>query len=367
MSEYILGSFNMFKFTRQSGPEVKKSYNRIAAIIRDAKFDIVSMQEVFSEAAVRELVFVLNNGAQGPWQCSWDEPKKTTNKQAREGYAFVWNTRRLDKVATRLENGSIRIFEPQIINQYKKEIIRTGKKGLLRNPFYGRFAPRNAQGESHQFELRIINAHIMYSKSVDDREIYDLADVEMRKNEYTLLSQVILSKIDLKRYGLDDVKTHLNAYTILMGDYNLNIDNCPISIGTNRNPPPYLPASGRNFITLLSDGRQQREIVTIQDEKTSLIRLPQDPAMDKKYIGEAHYRNNYDHFTFDSRKFRAYNLNASAHRINVIEDNPQYGINVPISNYFQGDFRKYHDEVSDHLPVMMKISINPRRTRRNEL
>lgn len=363
MGEYVLGSFNMFKLSRQSGPETKKSYNMIADIIRDAKFDIVAMQEVFSEEAVKMLTSALNYGSEAPWKCSWDEPKKTTSKQAREGYAFVWNSNRLDKAATMLDDGSIRIFEPRIINQYRKEIISTGRKELLRNPYYGRFAPRNSRGESYGFEFRVINAHIMYKKDADGKEKFDLSDVAMRKNEYTLLSQVILPKIDLKRYGLEDednngVKTHLNAYTVLMGDYNLNIEKKP------QNPYPYLPES---FITILPDGKKRRmnsDIVTIQDEKTTLIRLPQNPEDDAQFEGEKHYRNNYDHFTYDSGKFKTYHLNADAHRVNAIEESSIYGVNVPVSEYFNGDFRKYHDEVSDHLPVMMKISIDQRRTRR---
>lgn len=360
MGEYVLGSFNMFKFSRQSGPETKKSYNIIADIIRDAEFDIVSMQEVFSKEAVKMLVSVLNYGAKEPWKYSWDEPKKTSNKQAREGYAFVWNSKRLDKAATKLDNGSIRVFEPRIINQYRKEIIRTGRKELLRNPYYGRFAPRNAERESYGFELRIINAHIMYTKSVDDEGKFDLSDVAMRKNEYALLSQVILPKIDLKRYGLEDedcngVKTHLNAYTVLMGDYNLNIEKKP------QNPYPYLP--GHSFIAHFLDGKVKSDIVTIQDEKTTLIRLPQNPEDDALATGEKHYRNNFDHFTLDKAKFDAYNLNVDAHRVNAIEESPLYGVNVPVAKHFNGDFRRYHDEVSDHLPIMMKISINPRRTR----
>lgn len=359
MSEYILGSFNMFKFSRQGGPETNKSYSVIADIIRDAKFDLVSMQEVFSKEAVKMLVSVLNNGAGVPWKYSWDEPKKTLNKQAREGYAFIWNSNRLDKVATKLADGSIRIFEPRIINQYRKEIIRTGRNELLRNPYYGRFAPRNARGESYGFELRIINAHIMYKKSVDDKDKFDLSDVKMRKNEYALLSQVILPKIDLKRYGLEDedgngVKTHLSAYTVLMGDYNLNIEKKP------QNPYPYLPGS---FIVYFPDGKMKSEIITIQDEKTTLRTLPKNPADDAKFLGEEHYRNNADHFTYDRTKFDTYNVNVDAHRINVIEESLLYGVNVPISKYFNGDFRRYHDEVSDHLPVMMKISMNPRRVR----
>ena len=51
-----------------------------------------------------------------------------------------------------------------------------------------------------------------------------------------------------------------------------------------------------------------------------------------------------------------------AHRVNVVENNP-IGINVSISNEFKGDYKKYIEKVSDHLPVMMRLEINPRRSR----
>ena len=364
MDEYILGSFNMFKFSRQGNPESGKSYDTIAKIFEEAKFDNVSLQEVFDRKAVQDLVDVLNKKTSGKWSYSWDEPKRTTNKQAREGYAFIWNTRRLDKVATRLDDGSIREFEPRIVNQYRKDIISTGRKELLRNPYYGRFAPRNKRNESYGFELRIINAHIMFKKTDDDKDTFDLSDVAMRKNEYALLSQVILPKIDMKRYGVEDednkgVKSHLHTYTVLMGDYNLNIDN-RVENPLNPNRYPYL---AKSFIVWLPDGTKKHEIVTVQEEKTSLIRLPSSAQDDELFPSELHYSNNYDHFTYDKVKLDDYKVGVAAHRVNVIEDNPSFGVNIPVSKNFEGDFRKYHDTVSDHLPVMMKLTVNPRRTR----
>lgn len=364
MDEYILGSFNMFKFSRQGSPEAGKSYETIAKIFQDAKFDIVSVQEAFDKKAVKDLVDVLNKKTRGKWDYSWDEPKRTTNKQAREGYAFIWNTKRIDKVATRLDDGTIREFHPRIVNQYRKDIISTGRKELLRNPYYGRFAPRNGRGESCDFELRMINAHIMFKKTGDDKDSFDLSDVAMRKNEYAILSQVILPKIDMKKYGKEDeddqgVPSHLHAYTVLMGDYNLNIDN-RMDNPLYANRYPYLSQS---FIAWLPDGSKKHEIVTVQEEKTSLIRLPASPQDDEMFPCELHYSNNYDHFTYDKVKMDRYKTVVVAHRVNVIEENSEYGVNVKVSNEFNGDFRKYHDTVSDHLPVMMKLTVEPRRAR----
>ena len=267
---YILGSFNMYKFSRQSGSETKKSYETIARIIQDSKFDLIAMQEVFNKEAVRELTGKLNC-ISGEWDFSWAEPKKTRNKQAREGYAFVWNKNRLDKVRTKMADGSFRVFEPRIVNQYGKSIIRTGKKELIRNPYFGRFAPKNARGESYGFELRVINSHIMYSMTVEDSEMYSLSDVSMRKNEYALLSQVILPKIQQKIYGLEEednngVKSHVNAYTILMGDYNLNIRN-------GKNPYPYIPDKSylsNGYIIYVPKGGN---VVTVQEEKTTFKKI----------------------------------------------------------------------------------------------
>lgn len=378
---YNIGSFNMCKFARQSGSETKKSYDVIARIICDAKFDIVAMQEVFNKEAVRELVYVLNRKSPSSWDYAWEEPKKTINKQAREGYAFVWRKDRLDKVSVRLDNGSVRIFEPRILNQYKKSLVKLGKGALIRNPYYGRFAPRNASGESYGFELRLINTHIMYSSSVVDSEYSSYSDVLMRKREYSLLSHVVLTKIDSKQYGTEEedncgVKTHLNAYTFLLGDYNLNLRSVH-----EKNPAPFIPICEE--IEELADffDLEEHKIVTIQDEKTTFHRKGENinendniqslDVNDDSVVGSAVetlktseksiYKSNYDHFTFDQKRIQRYTTIPEAHRINAVENN-SIGVDLPTVSYeFQGDYQEYISKVSDHLPIIMKLQINPRR------
>ena len=53
---YKIGSFNMFKFSFQSDSEIRKDFTKLSRIIRDNRFDIIALQEVFSPNALARLL-----------------------------------------------------------------------------------------------------------------------------------------------------------------------------------------------------------------------------------------------------------------------------------------------------------------------
>ena len=68
MSDIVIGSFNLYKFRAyESNEESRKDVGRIAEIIRDAQFDIIALQEVFNEEAVRNVVRALGS----KWEYRW--------------------------------------------------------------------------------------------------------------------------------------------------------------------------------------------------------------------------------------------------------------------------------------------------------
>ncbi len=304
---YKIGSFNMYKFTAyQSDQEIRKDLDKIANIIHTEKYDVVAMQEVFNPKAAEMVRARLGFD----WEMAWAQPP-SINRQAAEGYAYIWNKRRLQPIKTITEHGR-RTFEPRIFNQY---IIDkgSGQIPLERNPYYARFTPNGLPGGSF-FEIRLINAHIMFSSS---NEEVDLGITMMRKNEFRVLAETIYSKISDKRYG-----DNMPAYTILLGDFNLNL-NRPFT------KSPYL----EEVFEIPSAYGRGKIIRTVQ-ENLSTIKNPQN---------ESGYANNYDHFTYDLNRFSGTTIKADSV--------------AAVEKYCGGDYAKYKKEVSDHVPVSLTINL----------
>lgn len=208
---YKLGSFNMYKFQAyRSDDKIKKDLDKIAEIIYTEKFDIIAMQEIFDE---KPMNMILQRLGVSKWKGAWAKPNSRSS-QAAEGYAFMWNTDRIMLAESVTASGK-RTYYPRIYQQYKVD-KKNGQKDLVREPFYGRFKPKY-----ENYEIRIINTHIMFSNGGKDEyedETLQLSDVAMRRNEFEILVKNILTKESTWRYG-----NNLTAYTILMGDYNLNL------------------------------------------------------------------------------------------------------------------------------------------------
>lgn len=309
---YKIGSFNLFKFSYQNDDNMKKNINKIAEIIREEGMDIVAIQEIFNKGSMDRLTREL--GGDKMWEGRWISPPSRSSIAA-EGYAFIWNKRRISLVKNKFGE----IFEPRIINQYKKD-PSSGRKGLIRNPFYARFTPLGTNGGSF-FEIRLINTHIVFSDN-------DYSDIDVRKQEFEMLATTIYPKISDKVF--DQFLNQRNGYnmpvyTVLLGDYNLNL-NRAWTVG------PYL-----NEEIIIDNGKKR--IVTVQDQLTTLKMKTPEQA-NENVRG---YANNYDHCTFDANRFDS--VSVKCRRVDAVR------------SYYGDDFELYRKEISDHIPIIFELDL----------
>ncbi len=314
----------------QSDKEVKKSFENIAAIIRKENFDVIALQEVLSEQALKELLRHL-----GPtWEGRWEFPHKSASSAA-EGYAFLWNSRTMGLTV----NDYGKEFEPRILNQYRID-RKSGQTELIRNPYYGRFTPRLLP----KVEFRLINVHFRFSKNNE----LEFSAVKQRKNEFGVLTEAIYPKYEDKRYGNNNA-----AYTFILGDYNLNIVKFPVS--DDRDP----------YCSLATEVEvDNKKIITVQEELTTLKKSDKMDSDDnckveitnleeEKTIGDInelrgkeknYYANNYDHFTYNANiEERVFMLN---HRVEAVK------------KYYERDYEKFRNEISDHVPIKLIVEPN---------
>lgn len=307
---YKIASFNLLDFNLKSNDESKKDFEKISKIVLGEKIDVIGIQEVLSEMAIKLLVMKLNNNRSAfqDWKYECLFPiNRNASKQ--EGYAFIWNDKKLNLLE--IENKE----NPRIINDFKIK-NEPGQTMLVRNPCFIRFVPKN-----RSFEIRLINTHIRFSKSNLD-SLVAASENQMRLNEFNLLASTILPKCT-------DIRTGQNmpAYTFLLGDYNINL-NRP------ENGYPYL----REDILTVNDRGRNRTIQTIQDKKTSLKAVNEGEEIPAEI-----YANNYDHFSFDVDK-SGHVIKGGADRIEAV------------TLYEGGDLVRYRKEISDHVPIFINIS-----------
>lgn len=330
---FKVGSFNVRDFNFESNKDTKKSFDNLAKIIKEEEYDIIALQEVLSEQAIKKLLtYHLGRN----WEGRWDFPAKSST-QAAEGYAFLWNTRRI----TLAKNEEGKEFEPRILNQYKVDKVK-GQTELIRNPYFGRFCPIILP----KMEIRLINVHIRFSKNKD----LDISEKDQRRNEFSVLSEAIYPKYEDKIYGCNNA-----SYTFILGDYNLNIVKPTIIDGRDR--------TSRLDDIVWIDGKK---IITVQ-EMLSTLKSPEnkkDPDDDKFEVARTnvktekmmadyedltgkvggYFANNYDHFTYNAGiEDRLYVANE---RIDAV------------LKYYNKDNEAYQREISDHVPVKLIIEPN---------
>lgn len=369
---YKIASFNIQKFSTNSD----KDLDEIASMIKKEGICIMAIQEIFSEEAMKKLLNALNMRG-GKWDGRWDTPN-SKSVSAAEGYAFIWDTR----VIGLTKNMYDKPFEPRILNQYKMDketfrelVLANGRNAselnidsavqekIIRNPYYGRFSPVGKPGGSY-FEFRLINAHIMFStsrernESENQEDILDLSDVIMRRNEYNLLTRSIYPKIFNKDLdyilGQRDSK-YMPAYTLLMGDYNLNLAPGGAQIGAQDRRIEI-----EDGVTYPGNEDGKKVIVTKQDELTTLktnSKLQQrndDITEVTQFVldGDVH-ANNYDHFTYDEKSFEALNIK----RIYRVDCDKYIFKSMAEDDKF-APYREYRKKISDHLPIVIEIEIN---------
>ena len=307
---YKIGSFNMFKFSFQSDSEIRKDFTILSRIIRDNKFDIIALQEVFSPNALGRLLDYLGRFE---WDGVWDSPSSFSSISA-EGYGFIWNKRRMRLAVTTLPDGTEKAFRPHIYNQYRVD-RRLGQTQLIRNPYYARFEPLDGSF----CEIRLINIHIMFAKG-NSSNLLDFGAVTMRRHEFDVLTQALYNTIADKRYG-----NNRPAYTIILGDYNLNLKSSGAT------------GAFLNEVVIVQDRNNIKTLITVQDELTTL-KAAKTEGLDSSY-----WANNYDHFTYDRDRFGG--VSVSSNRINTVK------------SYCNNDYEQHRKIVSDHVPIILNLNL----------
>lgn len=305
------------------GANSQKDLEKIARIITEEQMDVVALQEILSEGkGIKRLLEQCVKYELYDWDFCWASPQESTdldkikdmivNDTRGECYAYLWNKKKF-KLAEMTRFGQRRIFEPRILNSLSND-VQVDCSVFARTPYYIRLQPLFGGF----FELRFINIHIYYG---DNR----LSSLEKRSIEYDILTHDIYPDLSTKRYG--DFRT---AYTVAMGDYNLNIYT------------PGVVTSSKNYLAPVysyCDGDRKINVLTEQKGLSTLSRQNvegSDQTLRK-------YANNYDHFTY-SPELSGFNK-------------VSFEVVDAVNKYCNSDFEYYNDNISDHLPIVMTIDI----------
>lgn len=315
-----VASFNVKNLNMGKDEESLKErdYDRIVSLIRN--YDIVVLQEVLTPKIIegfsgRLETALLPKKLGGTWRGKWVDPQTNSSTypflggdKRGEGYAFLWNTKSVELLQD--ENG--KEIVPKRYSHYRagEEQIR-----LMRDPGYGRFKLKN-----RPVEIRVITTHIIFGKPKKENILneLDIGAIKMRRNEFNLLAGKIYKSINENRND-----NHINAvYTIIVGDYNLNLKGGEISTATM----PAVCCYDNNGNVCESGINNIR---TVQDAPTTIK---------ADYSG---YANNYDHCSY-STKFES--VIGDCYRISAIENTDSVEM-----------IREYRDKVSDHVPIVVEI------------
>lgn len=324
---YRIGSFNLKNFGAYADFDTansqRRDFDKIAQIIHEEDLDIVAFQEILGEGkGLKRLLEQYVQSPWRPWDFCWASPRESSDptkcgKDLRgEGYAYIWNKRKFKKSASQsiLADENER-FEPRILNSLSND-VNTDCSIFARTPYYLRLEP--CYGGF--FELRFLNVHIYYGSAL-------LSDVQKRKVEYDLLVQEIYPRIAQQRYG-----NFRPAYTIALGDYNLNMR---------------LFSPGRRDCLTEAYSQANYQVRTIQEQLSTLRKTtgPQTgPRRSAPLINKnEQLANNYDHFSY-SPELSPFEV-VSCRTIDAV------------SKYCGGDYSYYYNHISDHLPVLLEIEI----------
>lgn len=292
--------------------------------------DIVAFQEVLSEGKV---LLSLERRLGRNWKSYWEDPKPPAKNypylgdNRHEGYAFLWNTEKFEPAP--VSKGK----NPCILNNYH---VANGIDGirLKRDPLYGRFREKKLG-----FEIRLITTHIICNKPEHMRTEVTGGPVSMRRNEFNILAGDIYSSVaddilnihqNIRRNTLPDPRRPA-SYTILLGDYNLNLESSSVHSATIPDVTCF-DAQGRR----VEDAAHARRVIyTVQKGLTSLSPLA--------------YTNNFDHFSYDERSRRGI-VKGEAKRIDTVRKYPGTAARTE-----EEKFTDYFNSVSDHVPIVIEI------------
>lgn len=330
---YKIGSFNVRNLSFGAG---KDRLDHIANLIKE--FDIVALQEVLSEGKMLEGAQVDNPAGQqiayensfrfrlgDNWDMCWLDPHTDSkwypyigNDSRGEGYAFLWKKYKFRCPVN--EYG--KEIRPRIYRQYKTDSSK-GEMRLIRDPAYGRFQIVDIPNA----EIRLITTHIVYNKPNEDNlsKVVDHGAALMRQKEFEVLARNVYTHIS-------DDHTDINCnvpYTILLGDYNLNL---PGSMAKSPYVRPVVVLDSQNNILPIYE-MEEKGVLRIHTVQKDLSTINSD--------GDD-YASNYDHFTYDDH-VRDGIVQGISHRLDAVEH--------------LGDHKTYKEKVSDHIPVMLEIDL----------
>ncbi len=337
---YRIGSFNLKNLGLTAmGNKSERDLSMIARIIQQEQFDVVALQEVLSEGKAftspkyskKSILMELGSN----WDFQWANAETQLADTRNEGYAFVWNTRRLRLATTETVDNVVRTFYPRI--------CRLNRDNMQRRPFYARFTPVGTSEGGPYVEYRLLCIHTYYGKDTK-------ADRDIRQKELDVLMKDIYPQVADRRYG--EYGNGMPSYTLIMGDYNVELwrswkDEERRKVNAERRlqgksqfpKPAYLIADENDEVESIRWGG--RKIKTVQYERTTLRSAEVEETEESELRGYAH---DYDHFSFEESRFRGVMMNVK--RIDAVR------------KYCADDFVKYHKTVSDHIPVMMEIEFN---------
>lgn len=318
---FRIGSFNLRNIGLTAlSDDNSRDIEKIAEIIRKEEFDIVALQEVLSEGkaiyydkfAEKTILWEL-----GPdWNFAWADAEDRRH----EGYAFVWNTRRMRLSTVKLDDGTERTFNPRICN------VKHGV--MFRKPYYARFTPQGTYA-SISIEIRLLCIHTFHGEkdNADDRQI--------RQREIDTVLKEIYPQISDRVY-----KNDLPSYTIVLGDYNAELARPWHETLQRTKEAMYIPD------VVVANNWDDMSIRTIQDQLTTLkMTNPEDGKDDMEAVSKGDiYAHNYDHFSHEDND--RYNEVIRCWRVDAIR------------KYENDDAYKYRREISDHIPIMLSIELN---------
>lgn len=347
---YKVGSFNTHNLSLGTNRDIE----RIANMIKQNHLDIVALQEVLSdgrritgstdspnkivqtEMLKRSLMYHLGSN----WACRVEKPDNhQTSKypypylgedRREEAYAFVWNTDRIE-----LPVINRKIVYPKIENNY--HLREQGLLRLIRDPLVGRFRVKD-----RKVEIRLITTHIINGKpkAKNLAEPIDFGALSMRRNEFKVLAGDIYAHVNDHCREMESIV----PYTIILGDYNLNLQESGIMKYTLEKEIMYYDKKG---ISITDPTKADRAIYTVQHDLTTLQR------------DRDGYASNFDHFSFEERVKkdifrRCYAIDA-VHGTTTMMSPKSYMMATQQPSGPDSPFGIYLKDVSDHLPIVIEL------------
>ena len=350
--KYKIGSFNLHNLGISAFTN-SRDLEGIAEMIRNENFDVVALQEILSEGKTftkddlpssitkKSILGYLGED----WSFEWAYAKGDDPRH--EGYGFVWNNKRLRLPTTEfLRSGS------SVKRTYYPRMLSINNEQMARKPYLGRFTAQGIPGGSN-FELRLICVHTYFGQKDD------ALDREKRQNELDVLLKDIYPQVAEK----DKYRDGINAYTILLGDYNAELCTNETKKIMVERELGQLAKAGKDISKLSPEDalkRRNREVFSMKTDEQGIVysnRYNHMPVktvqyglttLKKKIVGESEefdargYASNYDHFSYNEQQFE--DIKIKYYRIDAVQ------------KYKADDYKAYFDTVSDHVPIALEIT-----------